>query len=255
MNLTSDVKRLAVDEGADLVGVAGVDAFEQAPEGCRPWDILPGARAVVAAAKHVPKGVLESPNLRVYRSSARFTEERLNGISHQIAYYLESRGYLASPVQPDVPIDMQRPVPIFGDLSHKHAAAEAGLGCIGTSTLLITPKFGPRLRLVSVVTDAPLEAGTKLEEDFCRGCSQCLEACPAGAIQEGGGIDKGKCIRTCMPSGVGGLLRFLREFVETEDKEERVKKLRDPRLLDFHQYLRTGGYACAQCLKVCPVGK
>ncbi|MFH1486851.1 MAG: 4Fe-4S double cluster binding domain-containing protein [Chloroflexota bacterium] len=255
MSLSSDVKRVALEEGADLVGVAGVDAFEQAPEGCRPWDILPGAKAIVVAAKHVPRGVMQSPNLRVYRSSARFIEEELTGVSHQVAYYLESRGYLASPVQPDIPIDMERSVPILGDLSHKHAAAEAGLGIIGASSLLITPQFGPRLRLVSVVTDAPLEPGCKLDVDFCRACSACLEACPAGAIQKVGGLDKGKCIRGCMPHSVGGLLKFIREFMEIEDREERVKKLRDPRLFDFHQYLRTGGYTCARCVKICPVGK
>ena len=106
-----------------------------------------------------------------------------------------------------------------------------------------------------MVTDAPLEPGARLKDDFCQGCRVCIDACPVSAIPEDDHLDKVKCLRTCMPAGVGGLIRFLREFVETEDKEERLKKLRDPRLLEFHQYTRTGGYACAACIKVCPVGK
>ena len=68
-------------------------------------------------------------------------------------------------------------------LSHKHVAVEAGLGWIGRNNLLVTPQYGARVRLGTVLTDMPLPAGAPLEED-CGECRACIEACPAGAIAE-----------------------------------------------------------------------
>ena len=62
MTITADeLKRFALDSGADLVGVAPCERFDEAPEGHRPEDILPGARAVVACARRIPVGTLDGP--------------------------------------------------------------------------------------------------------------------------------------------------------------------------------------------------
>ena len=144
----------------------------------------------------------------------------------------------------------------MGDFSHKHAAAAAGLGEFGTSTLFLTPRFGPRVRLISVVTNAPLQGDKKISQKICLKCFKCMKECPAGAIREDGTLDKIKCVRQCMPHGVGSLVGFLRELLATESKEERAKMLKDPKLMEFHQFLRVGrGLSCANCMKVCPVGR
>lgn len=256
MDLTDETKEFANRRGASLVGVASAERLEEAPAGCKPTDLLPGATSVVVAAMRVPEGVLKSPNLRLYRNTAYHLEHELNRLAYDIAIFLEDKGYSALPVTPDIPLDMQRASGLQGDLSHKHAAVEAGLGCLGTSTLLLTPQFGPRVRLVSTITTAPLKADPKpkIAEDFCQGCFICLEVCPAKAIQENGKIDKFKCLRTCMPYGYGGLLRFIRELMEVEDKEKRLEMLRQPRAVELHQFVRVGNYSCAECVKVCPVG-
>ena len=57
----------------------------------------------------------------------------------------------------------------------------AGLGWIGKSCLLLTKEFGPRVRFVSVLTDAPLETGSSLDKP-CGKCRACVEACPVGAF-------------------------------------------------------------------------
>jgi len=73
-----------------------------------------------------------------------------------------------------------------GDFSHRHAAVAAGLGELGFSGLLLTPEFGPRQRLVSIITDAPLKAspmhnGPKLcQPDSCG--YACIKACPTAAM-------------------------------------------------------------------------
>jgi len=61
------------------------------------------------------------------------------------------------------------------------AAHLAGLGWIGKSALLITPEHGPRVRWGTVLTDAPLVAGTPMDE-MCRDCDECVIGCPAHAF-------------------------------------------------------------------------
>lgn len=67
------------------------------------------------------------------------------------------------------------------DFSHKTGATRSGLGWIGKTALLVSKRFGPRLRLVSVLTDYELDVGQPIEESFCGSCKVCFESCPAMA--------------------------------------------------------------------------
>ena len=69
-----------------------------------------------------------------------------------------------------------------GVFQHKTAARLAGLGYIGKSALFISEKYGPAVRLVTILTDMPFEVGTPLEKD-CGDCNLCVRACPAMAIK------------------------------------------------------------------------
>ena len=68
-------------------------------------------------------------------------------------------------------------------LSHKHVGRAAGLGWFGRNNLLVNPELGSRFRLVTVLTDMPLEPDATLARD-CDACRACVAACPAGAIKE-----------------------------------------------------------------------
>jgi hypothetical protein len=46
--LSKRLKKKSLDLGADAIGVAGDEGFDQAPEGHRPEDILKGARCVIS---------------------------------------------------------------------------------------------------------------------------------------------------------------------------------------------------------------
>ncbi len=65
-------------------------------------------------------------------------------------------------------------------------AKDAGLGEIGRMGLLMTPKYGPRVRIGVVTTDIPLVIDKASFEpsvlDFCSICKKCADACPAKAI-------------------------------------------------------------------------
>ena len=66
--------------------------------------------------------------------------------------------------------------------SHRMAAHLAGLGWIGKNCCLITPIAGPRVRLVTVLTDAPLPPGSPMDSR-CGDCTACVDACPPHAIK------------------------------------------------------------------------
>jgi len=64
-------------------------------------------------------------------------------------------------------------------------AIEAGLGEYGRNGLLITPKYGPNVRIAKVMTDLPLLSDHPIEfgvKEFCTTCRKCSDACPAKAI-------------------------------------------------------------------------
>ncbi len=68
------------------------------------------------------------------------------------------------------------------DISHKMIATRSGLGWIGKTDLLVSRRFGPRVRLASILTDMPLEPlASPIDESRCGSCSLCVDACPAGA--------------------------------------------------------------------------
>lgn len=67
-------------------------------------------------------------------------------------------------------------------------AIDAGLGELGRNSLLINPKYGPRLRLCKVITDLPLNVDMPISfgvTEFCEVCGKCAEQCPSGSIPEG----------------------------------------------------------------------
>lgn len=255
-----EVKEMLKEEGADLVGIASVDRFEEALPGCKPTDILPQAKAVIAMAARVPRGILEAGNLRLVTNAWNMVNAELNKVAYKGARFLEDRGYRAAVIPPFLPVEILERHGLVGDLSLKHAAAMAGIGIIGLSDLLITPQFGPRERLAALVTDAPLEADPLLEEDFCAQCREenCVRACPVEAIKGKNGIDKLRCLDQYQRFGGRALVRFLKKLVEAPDREERIKLLKFPSVLEFyelHQFTRVGGVACVECMRSCPVGK
>ena len=151
--------------------------------------------------------------------------DRLDDIASRIAGGLQRAGYRAYPVPSAQRADDERICAIF---SHKLAAHLAGLGWIGKSCLLITPEAGPRARFITVLTDAPLDAGTPMDP-ACGDCTECVDICPVSAF-------------------TGRLFR------EDEPREARY----DARKCEaYFKTLEKPGIpaVCGMCLYVCPHGK
>jgi epoxyqueuosine reductase len=66
--------------------------------------------------------------------------------------------------------------------SHKMIATRAGIGWIGKTDLLISLKFGPRIRLASILTNFQFSRlGIPINESRCGECNICVIKCPANA--------------------------------------------------------------------------
>jgi epoxyqueuosine reductase len=67
------------------------------------------------------------------------------------------------------------------------------LGVIGKNNLLITPEFGPRVRLRALFLDVALEPTGPADFDPCAGCDMpCRRACPQKAFR-GGSYSRDLC--------------------------------------------------------------
>ena len=65
----------------------------------------------------------------------------------------------------------------------KDAAVLAGLGSIGRNNLLLTPEFGPRMRLRALLIEAELAPTGPVPFDPCAGCAEyCRRVCPRDAF-------------------------------------------------------------------------
>lgn len=70
-----------------------------------------------------------------------------------------------------------------GGIYLKDAAVLAGLGCIGRNNMLVTPAFGPRIRLRALLIEAELIPTGSIDFDPCNGCDEyCRKACPQDAF-------------------------------------------------------------------------
>jgi epoxyqueuosine reductase QueG len=199
MDLTQELAGEASTAGASLVGVAPADRFEGAPAGHHPAELLPGARSVLTFGIRLLDRILEWPDLLkgsplipeacrldalnalfYKRSGYDIVNDRLNQIALTLATQLEDLGYpsLFFPATYGALAENMPQLP--GMFSQRHAAVRAGLGEFGLNNVVVTARYGPRIRFNSVITTAPLTPSSLLAEKACLGadCRLCLDECP-----------------------------------------------------------------------------
>ena len=106
------------------------------------------------------------------------TYNQLGQVSNKIANWLRERGYAAHAGHP-----------LGGMALYPPMAQAAGLGWRGINGLLITPEFGPRVRLAAVFTEIENLPVHKDNEhtwvlDFCESCKRCIRDCPPDAFYD-----------------------------------------------------------------------
>ena len=175
------LKAKALELGFDLFGVADVTELRAN------FLIEPKTRDRFPLAISLGKG-LNDPVLDdivdhptpLYFHHYRQTNAFLDRGALLLADHIQKMGFAALPIAASQIIDWdgQR-----AHVSHKHIGRAAGLGWFGRNNLLVSPELGSRVRLVTVLTNAPLEPDKPLD-DGCMTCRACIATCPAGAIKE-----------------------------------------------------------------------
>lgn len=179
---TEMIIRICRQNGIALMGVADIKD-ERNHFGQLTANTIEHLTAAIVLAVHVSATVLntliDGPNL-IYFHHYRQLNFQLDRAALALAQEIEETGYRALPIAASQVVDWARQE---GHVSHKELARLAGMGWRGRNNLLVTPKYGAQVRLVSILTNLPLFADKPLEES-CGSCHACLAVCPAKAIKE-----------------------------------------------------------------------
>ncbi|MBR5614096.1 MAG: epoxyqueuosine reductase [Clostridia bacterium] len=117
-----------------------------------------------------------------------------------------------------------------GIFSHKFAAGLSGLGTVGKSGLFLSYKFGPRVRLGTILTDCPFDVVNSEPKSICGDCRLCTDSCPAMAI-------RGEEWESGAPR---------EQIVDAKACSDYMKKA--------FQHIGRGA-VCGICMRVCPKGR
>ncbi len=184
-DLTKYVKRAGKFLGASDVGIAKID---------QNWIIKNSAKmmgsgdikkeeitfpegvdhAIILIIEMDPTGIRCSPGF-LEVASVGLGYSKMASLSVSVAQFIRNLGYIAIPSTNDTGLS----IPL---------AIDAGLGSQGRNGLLITKKYGPRIRICKVFTNMPLiDDAPDLEFiskifAYCKTCQRCADACEANAI-------------------------------------------------------------------------
>lgn len=176
------LKEYAFAEGASLFGAADITHKKEHIK-IYPPSVLENLNCAVSIGLHLSDSVLETiidrPN-KLYSRHYKMANMFLDQIALKIGERIQRSGYNYIPIPASQMLDWEDNT---SHASHRAIAYYAGLGWRGRSSLLINPRYGARVRYVSILTDMPMTFDKPLERD-CGNCLSCLKACPAGAIHQ-----------------------------------------------------------------------
>ena len=171
--MTEKIKELALSLGAWDVGFSKIEPPEEY------LGLNNAVSIVVKLSDSVVDAITDTPTY-TYFHHYRTVNALIDQITLKIGIFLEKNGgqYVCVPASQSLGREYR------GLFSHKNAAVGAGLGSIGRNALFLSSKYGPRVRLGTVLTNMDLSAGytSMLLDNLCRDCMLCVRACPAMAL-------------------------------------------------------------------------
>jgi epoxyqueuosine reductase len=249
---TAQLKQEIIDYskeiGIDKIGFASADVFGELKarlrrqqelkyqsgfekgsneERTEPQRLLPEAQSILSIALAYPSRMINPP---------KGTKEDRRGIfaraswgtdyHHVLRDRLEK---LTNFIKEKVPDANNKIMVDTGELSDRAVAERAGIGFSGKNTAIITKEFGSFVYLGELITNIPFVPDEPVE-DSCGDCRKCLDACPTGALVQGGQLNAQRCI---------AFLTQTKDFLPDE----------------FRSKIGNRVYGCDTCQVVCPRNK
>lgn len=228
MDLKTRIKQFCFDAGADIIGFASAkrwNEINEVPIEFWPQSLWKPTNTVIVMGVGMPLPIVETTPSILHKETYDTANRTLDSLAFNLTRYLNRLGAASYFFTRDgfgsLRLLRDRPMAAF---NHITAARYAGLGTVGVNNCLLTPEFGPRVRFVSVFTEAVLESDDMLEKDLCIKCEACVKCCPADAL----------AMRKDTVKGDFMLNPCLDRHIELSHNKV---------------------YPCGICTKVCPIGK
>lgn len=225
-----ELKDYSMSLGIDLFGVADISRASDYVKKQGGEHVGGFSRAVSLGVRLIDDVIDQLYNhqdivtIASYRGVYDAANTTLDRAALLVAKKIQEAGYRSYPIPASSTLNNDKLEAVF---SHKLAANLAGLGWVGKNCLLVTPQYGPRLRLATVLTDAPLSTG----EPIANGCGTCI-----------------KCADICPSKAIKGVL-----FSQDEPRDKRIDALKCD-LYTSERMEKYGNANCGLCVHICPWG-
>ncbi len=186
--------------------------------------LLDQAESIIAIAVAYPSRMENSPKGKKGERRGIFCRASWGTDYHIVLR--EKLALLEAFIQQHVPQAKMRSMVDTGELVDRAVAERAGIGWSAKNCSIITPEFGSYVYLGEMITNIPFVPDEPMEDE-CGDCTLCLDACPTGALIQGGQLDAQRCIA------------FL-----TQTKNSIPEEFRDK--------IGNRVYGCDTCQTVCP---
>ena len=227
---TEKIKANIIELGANLVGVADTEPLTKLT--LDPPNLLDSFPRAISIALRLPTAafeqIIDQPT-PLYSSVYHSANRILDQIAFHATNILQRDGFKSLPIPASQVLDREN---WYGAITHKAVGRMAGLGWQGKSLLLVNPDYGPRIRLATILTDAPLNVDSPIK-NRCGECNLCREACPAGAIK-----------------GVG-----TKDNYKSREEALYFSRCVDKLVGEFSKLPNVDAPICGICIKVCPFGR
>jgi epoxyqueuosine reductase len=246
--LKQEIIAYSKEIGIDKIGFASADVFGELRERLRrqqelgfqsgfekgtieertePARLLPEAQSIISIAIAYPTRI---------KNMVRGTKEDRRGIFARVSwgtdYHVvlrEKLEKLANFIKDKMPEAENKLMVDTGELSDRAVAERAGIGFSGKNTSIITKEFGSFVYLGELITNIPFVPDEPVT-DSCGDCRICMDACPTGALVEGGQLNAQRCI---------AFLTQTKDYLPDE----------------FRNKLGNRIYGCDTCQQVCPYNR
>ncbi|KKK43376.1 hypothetical protein LCGC14_0554120 [marine sediment metagenome] len=202
-NFTNYIKKGARFYGASIVGIADVNekwiyktgfmrpdevSEAEAKQGIRggkaeesiyeqPIELPDGMNKVIVMAIEMDQDSISTAPAQPAAAAASLAYSKMAFTISCLGEFIRNLGYRAIQCGNDTALS----IPL---------AVDGGLGALGRLGLLITPEFGPRVRICKIFTDLPLISDKPNEKfinkiaEFCKTCLKCAKSCETNAISK-----------------------------------------------------------------------